>query len=564
MKVSQEPVKLSDVLKDKAFIVPLYQREYSWTLDQVSDLFYDLLDSDEKNGHFFGSLLIYDDKNREKMEVIDGQQRLTTLFILLFSILKKLEGTEKNKAINVINKLLFIIDPHSLSDDITLSEPRLETGKRDKILFKSIIKGEDFSKYRDGRRKSHKNLNNTLDFFNAKLEEIIKNKGLDGLIYFAEKVIKSEFIIMTAENSVDRLMFFKIINTRGLNLAESDLIKNEVCHNLTDEKEMEEAITIWDEIRTKIENNNGSFDNFLFHYVNSIKESFELRKDRDIKKGISHSIKLTYPPVPERLVFEIYSDLIKKKSSKDFLGELQEACNEYINFINPSNDKTYLKSFKDMGVTKCYPLLLASKKQLGTEDFEKICKGIESLTFRHSILRKDPKELEAFYYKQIETINSETPDKVSIVLTNIKEHNNFKDEDRFKSEFVYASPKSSVSRMILDRIVKLSSEGVDWTNKDVHIEHIMPQTPANQWKEMYDADENEYKDYLNRLGNLTILLDKANIKARNKNFSDKKDYYNKSRLYITNSLAKYDNWNYEQIEKRQEQLYELAKNIWKV
>ncbi|MCO8054518.1 HNH endonuclease family protein [Acinetobacter towneri] len=81
---------------------------------------------------------------------------------------------------------------------------------------------------------------------------------------------------------------------------------------------------------------------------------------------------------------------------------------------------------------------------------------------------------------------------------------------------------------------------------------------------MYDADENEYKDYLNRLGNLTILLDKANIKARNKNFSDKKDYYNKSRLYITNSLAKYDNWNYEQIEKRQEQLYELAKNIWKV
>lgn len=176
MKVSQEPVKLSDVLKDKAFIVPLYQREYSWTLDQVSDLFYDLLDSDEKNGHFFGSLLIYDDKNREKMEVIDGQQRLTTLFILLFSILKKLEGTEKNKAINVINKLLFIIDPHSLSDDITLSEPRLETGKRDKILFKSIIKGEDFSKYRDGRRKSHKNLNNTLDFFNAKLEEIIKKQ----------------------------------------------------------------------------------------------------------------------------------------------------------------------------------------------------------------------------------------------------------------------------------------------------------------------------------------------------------------------------------------------------
>lgn len=564
MKVSQEPIKLSDVLKDKAFIVPLYQREYSWTLDQVSDLFYDLIDSDDKNGHFFGSLLIYDDKNKEKMEVIDGQQRLTTLFLLLFSILKKLEGTGKNQAVNVINKLLFIIDPHSLSDDITLSEPRLETGKRDKILFKSIIKGEDFDKYKDGRRKSHKNLNNTLDFFDSKLEEMKENKGLDGLISFTEKAIKSEFIIMTAENSVDRLMFFKIINTRGLNLAESDLIKNEVCHNLSDEKEMEEAITIWDDIRTKIENSNGSFDNFLFHYVNSIKESVELRKERDLKKGFSGIAKITYPPVPERLVFEIYSDLIKHKSSKDFLGELQEACNNYSTFVNPNNDKIYLKSFKDMGVTKCYPLLLASKNIFDDKDFEIMCKGIEALTFRHSILRKDPKELETFYYKQIEIINSDSTDKFNIVITNIKDHNNFKDEDKFKNEFIYASPKSSVSRMILDRIVKLSSESVDWSNKDVHIEHIMPQTPANKWKEMFDADDGEYKDYLNRLGNLTILQDKSNIKARNKDFCYKKEYYKESRLYITKSITKYEQWNYEQIEKRQEQLYELAKDIWKV
>lgn len=564
MKVSQEPIKLSDVLKDKTFVVPLYQREYSWTLDQVSDLFYDLVDSDDKNGHFFGSLLIYDDKNRSNMEVIDGQQRLTTLFLLLFSILNKLNGTGKNQAINVINKLLFIIDPHSLSDDITLSEPRLETSKRDKVLFKAIIKGENFSIYKDGKRRSHKNLSSTLDFFNTKIEEMSKNKGLDGLISFTEKVIKSEFILMTAENAADRLMFFKIINTRGLNLAESDLIKNEVCHNLNDETEMEEATTIWDEIRTKIENNNGNFDNFLFHYVNSIKESFELRKERDLKKKTSNNVKIAYPPVTERLVFEIYGDLIKRKSVKKFLGGLQEACNEYINFTKPKNDNIYLNSFKYMGVTKCYPLLLAAKKQLDTKDYETICKSIEALTFRHSILRKDPKELEKFYYKQIELLNSDLPDKLHTVLINIKEHNNFKDEDKFKNEFIYASPKASVARMILDRIIRESSESIDWSNKDIHLEHIMPQTPANEWKEMYDADKSEYKDYLNRLGNLTILLDKSNIKARNHNFTNKKNYYEHSRLYITKSLTDYECWNYTQIKKRQEQLYELAKNIWKI
>lgn len=561
MKVSQEPLKLSDVLKDKAFIVPLYQREYSWTLDQVSDLFYDLFESDAKTGHFFGSILIFNADSKEKMEVIDGQQRLTTLFLLLFSILRKLEGTDKTTAINVINKLLFIIDPHSLSDDITLSEPRLETGKRDKILFKSIIKGEDFTKYKDGRRRSHKNLNNALDFFSSKLEDINKNKGLDGLISFTEKVIKSEFIVMTAESSVDRLMFFKIINTRGLNLAESDLIKNEVCQNLNDEKEMDKAITIWDEIRSKIENNSGNFDNFLFHYINSISESQELRSERDSKKSLSSQVKNNYPPVPERLVFEIYSDLIKK--SKGFLGELQEACNNYINFTNPNNDRIFLKSLKEMGVNKCYPLLLAASNVFDKTGFDTICKAVEALTFRHSILRKDPKELEVFYYKQIEVINSKVnliEEKINIVLNNIKEHSNFKDEDKFKNEFIYSSPKSSVARMILDRIVRSCAESVDWSNKDVHIEHIMPQTPANIWKEMFDEDE--YKDYLNRLGNLTILLDKHNIRAKNKPFEDKKEYYQKSRLYITKSLADYDIWDYKKIEERQEELYKLAKNIW--
>lgn len=558
MKVSQEPIKISDILKDKTFTVPLYQREYSWNLEQVSDLFYDISDSEDE-GHFLGSLLLYQSEDINHMEVVDGQQRMTTLFLLLFSILKKLNGSDKTKAIERINSLLFIIDPNDLSDDITSSEPRLETGKRDRYLFKSIIRNEDYTAHKDGRRRSHKNLTNTLEFFDQRITEIIREQGLNGLTKFTERVIKSEFIVMTAEKQSDKLLLFKTINARGLELTQGDLIKNELCHKLG-KYDIDEAIDNWDEIRNRIEKNNGNLDVFLFHYLNSIDNCQDLRQQLDKKRGIEKWEKKNYPPAPEKYVFELYGQLITLIGPQKFIEDLLLASNNYITLINPKNERLFLNSLKSMGVNKCFPLLLVAIRKLNNDNFDKICEAIDSLTFRHSILRKDPKELEKFYYQLSELIIDDS--EIDNVIRKIKEHSNFKEEEKFKNEFIYASPKGSVSRMILDRITRKHAESVDWTNKDVHIEHIMPQKPMGEWKTLSDKDEFEYKDYLNRLGNLTILQDKKNIKARNKDFKDKKEYYKDSRLPITKNLVDYDNWDYNEILKRQEYLYEQSKDIW--
>lgn len=558
MKVSQEPLKITDILKDKTFTVPLYQREYSWNLEQVADLFYDISDSDD-DGHFLGSLLLYQSDNSKKMEIVDGQQRMTTLFLLLYSILKALNGSDKNKAIERINSLLFVIDPNDLSNDISSSEPRLETGKRDKYLFKAIIRNDDFSAHKDGRRRSHKNLTNSLEFFDQRIVEIIKDQGLNGLTKFTEKVIKSEFIVMTAEKQSDKLLLFKTINARGLELTQGDLIKNELCHNI-EPFELDEAIDNWDEIRSRIEKNNGNLDVFLFHYLNSIDECQNLRQQLDKKRGLEKWEKKNYPPAPEKYVFELYGALISKVGPSKFIEDLLLASNYYTAFINPSNDKVYLNRLKAMGVNKCFPLLLASVRKLNNENFDKVCKAIDSLTFRHSILRKDPKELERFYYQVSESLVDDLD--VENAINTIKEHLNFKEEEKFKSEFVLSSMKGSVSKMVLDRITRKHSESVDWTNKDVHIEHIMPQKPAGEWKILFDSDEFEYKDYLNRLGNLTILQDKKNIKARNKDFNNKKEYYKESRLTITKTLIDYEKWGYSEILERQEYLYEESKDLW--
>ena len=559
MKVSQEPINITDVLKNKTFSIPLYQREYSWNLDQVSDLFYDITELDDNSGHFLGSLLLYDDSRTKRMEIVDGQQRMTTIFLLLLSISELLEESNKSKALERIKTLIFVVDPNDLSDNSTSSEPRLETGKRDRQLFKSIIKGEDFSVYKDGRRKSHKNLTNTLDFFKARLLEIKNNQGFDGVVDFTQKVIKSEFIVMTAEKQSDKLLLFKTINARGLDLTQGDLIKNELCHNL-DGFDMDEAIENWDDVRGKIEKNNGNLDTFLFHYINSLDSSQKYRQELDQKRGIQKWEKKNYPPVPEKHVFDIYSSLLKSVGPKVFLENLLTASEYYIDFINPSNEKIYLTSLKSMGVNKCFPFLLNCVNKVNKKNFDNVCKYIDSITFRHSILRNDPKELERFYYQLAESIT--TNSDVQAAIDKIKSHQNFKDEEKFKNEFISVSPKGSVARMILDRIVRKNSESVDWSNKDTHIEHIMPQKAKGEWLTLFDADGDEYKDYLNRLGNLTILQDKKNIRARNKDFSDKKEYYKESRLTITNSLIDYDKWDYDEIIKRQEYLYEESKSIW--
>lgn len=106
MKVTQEPVTLDKVLGDFNFEIPLYQREYSWELEQVSDLFYDIESIKEETGHFLGSILLYTkDESKKIMEVIDGQQRLTTIFLIMYGIRSVIEKTDYSKAIETINNL---------------------------------------------------------------------------------------------------------------------------------------------------------------------------------------------------------------------------------------------------------------------------------------------------------------------------------------------------------------------------------------------------------------------------------------------------------------------------
>jgi uncharacterized protein with ParB-like and HNH nuclease domain len=564
MTITQNPVTLELVMGENLFEVPLYQREFSWDLEQVSDLFYDLESSTNNEGHFLGSLLLFS-KDDGKKEIIDGQQRLTTIFLILHAIKKEIEKTEYSKAKEKINDILYQRSKSLLVTD-TNEEPRLTTGKRDKRLFRAIMKGEELESYKDGRIKSHKLLLNFYQTFLAlKIKKIKNDRGVEGVIELANKVLSAKFIVMTAEKKTDKILLFKTLNARGIELSQSDLIKNEVCNTRKKISE-EDAIALWDEMRETLERLKVDIDLFLFHYINSLSDASEIRKIIEERRNIKGE-KETYPPVPEKYIFDVYEEKLKQiESTEDFLNDLRKSAEHYGEIYSPKAKSIHLNSLKVLNTNKCYPLLLRARKILSEKNFELLTKVIDCISFRHSIMKIDPKDLEKFYYVALNKLKSDgdTP----TIVEEAKQHNTMspKLDKRFKDDFVVAYPRNIISRMILSRICRHLHEGIDLDGGDISLEHIMPQNPKGKsWEHLKTSDKELYEFSVDRIGNLTLLQNRLNSKAGNKDFATKKrEYYEKSAVKLTRELVEYPTWDFDSIDKRQEQLFEYVKEIWKL
>jgi uncharacterized protein with ParB-like and HNH nuclease domain len=188
------------------------------------------------------------------------------------------------------------------------------------------LKGENIEDYKEEKIKSHKLLLSALDdFITEKLDKLKKDKGLDGIIEFTNKVLSAEFIVMTAEQESDKILLFKTLNARGIELSQSDLIKNEVCNNLKGIK-TEYAIELWDSMREILEKVKANVDLFLFHFINSQSDAQELRKAVEIKRNIKND-KDSYPPVPEKYIFDVFGEKLKRTTSTEkFLFDLKKAA----------------------------------------------------------------------------------------------------------------------------------------------------------------------------------------------------------------------------------------------
>lgn len=532
---SPKPSSLDLLLKDKRYEVPVYQRPYSWTTDDAGELWSDIRNNEAP--YFLGILVFEKTDIDRKFKVVDGQQRLATLMLLLRAAVEVL-GSDDKLGKELQDKY---IDQKGWGEE--KSEFTLTLSERDKYNFASLLDEKRIylapelspkEKKKRGKTVSSTKLNKVKEFFLENLRSLKEAEGSGGIISFIQKkVLPLSFIEVQLQDENDIFLFFETLNARGVDLTIADLLKNRVCRESDDQYEAANKI---DEISYIL--SEGKMNSFLLHYCLALSEE----KDPRSKKKL----------------MPWYSETIKNEKD-EFLVNLKNYAEIYATFVDPKkcnnvNERVILNYLKVLGATRCYPLLLVGRKYLSTKEFLKLCKVIETLTFRHStIVGRDAKVLEEAYFNLSKNIRNKKNLNFVIGILN-KKAKEIPDELFLPAFKNYIPANNQIAKYILlkldDYLSKQSSE-LDWDS--LTLEHILAEK----------ADWEGKEEFLERLGNMVLLKDTLNKTVGNKSFKLKKgEYKNEKRIILTQELNKYDDFTKETIEERQTYLAELASKVW--
>ncbi len=551
-----DAMKLLDFIgksQEKQFVIPIYQRVYSWEKEQCKQLWDDIIKTggnDQIEGHFIGSIVFVHDgiytTNYNELLIIDGQQRLTTITLLLIALRNYLndedEFLEKFSRQKIQNR--YLINSDEKGDKkfkLILSEP-----DRDTLL--SLID-------KDRRKPSEPSLKIVENF---KLFEEWIRKNTDKL----ETIFKGLDKLMVVEISLERgkdnpQLIFESMNSTGKDLTQTDLIRNYILMGLEPEKQKIFYKKYWRAMEEDFKQNETLFNQFILirHYLTiktrdipNIKKVYEAFKRYQQERGIETEVLLQdlqkYCRYFCRIVF-------KKEENKDL--------NKALGFL------------VDLEMDVIYPLLLELYSDyidgvLSKQDFTPIIALIESYICRRTVCGLGTNGLNKIFASFTKKINKDQ------YLESIKVHflslettkGKFPKDSEFKNLFITIDFYNlKEKKYFLERLEKFNTEEPVDTQK-CNIEHIMPQTLKEEWER--DLGENFqaiHDKYLHTIGNLTLTG--YNEKYRNNSFQEKRDMekgFKDSPLRLNQSLKDLESFGEEEIEKRANDLADWALKIW--
>lgn len=549
-------------LQKGIYFIPDYQREYAWERDeQLYDFWLDLdkVVSDNRPNHFYGQVVIHENRDENKKYIIDGQQRTATSVILLAvlrDLFDEIHNNEnisgaQNKYEDIRLKFIGRWDP-----DPNENELRLTLGKIDKDFFRNNIQINRPTPQQKISEASHKRIKEAYSYLENKLREKInlmtswKDKYNILLQYYNAFIKKFRLMYVETDELNEAFVIFETLNARGKALETSDLLKNHLF--MIAGPRIERVKDDWTRTVDNLENIDVT--KFLRHYWNS-KEDFV--REKDLFKNIREKINTP-------------------KKSEEFTRDFLEMSDVYKALVNPddfsfSSDQDIIKRLKNLKVLKAssfYPVILAlvSNPFNDTEgtgyketDIKIVLDRIETLVVRNFLIAgKVANKYEIIFANLAKSISEKEIVQVEQICERI-EKETLSDED-FESAFSTFTMKSVTLTKFLLRELNNSIDpevNVILDNTKIHVEHIMP-ISLGDWK----IDPEVHEKYLNRLGNITLLGSEYNKIIKNSTFDKKKKYYEKSSIVITKKLCENNEWDSGEIEKRQGYLYSLAKERW--
>ncbi|GHS20687.1 hypothetical protein VN1027_08850 [Helicobacter pylori] len=524
-------------------VIPIYQRLYSWEKEQCKQLWDDIIKigrDDKMNGHFIGSILyVINDKtsySNNVLFIIDGQQRLTTITLLLTALRNHLSDEVKRKEIEDH----YLINSYKDGD----KKFRLILSESDKDTLLSLID-------KDRRKPSEPSLKIVENF---KLFEEWIRKNTNQLETIFKGLEKLTIVWISLGKKDDPQLVFESMNSKGIELTQTDLIRNYIVMETEIEKQESFYNKYWRAMEEDFKQNKKWFDRFVRHYL-----TIKTREIPNINK-----------------VYVALKDYRQKEEIEieDLLEDLQKYCGYFCRIaFKKEADKDLNKALGflvDLEMDVIYPLLLElysdySDGVLSKDDFIPIIALIESYICRRAVCGLGTNSLNKVFPSFTKHIQKDEYFKsLKAHFVCLTEKQRFPNNDDFKDCFITIDFYHFQKReYFLEKLENFDRKERVYTHEYTK-EHIMPQTLTPEWQR--DLGENFqaiHDKYLHTIGNLTKTG--YNPEYSNKSFKEKRGMekgFKDSPLRLNQGLRDLESFGEEEIKKRANDLADLALKIW--
>lgn len=533
------------------FIIPKFQRDYSWDSEQWDDLWADIETMlNEGTDHYMGYLVLQT-SNTKSTIIIDGQQRFTTITLIILSAIKSIQklankGLEvddnKKRIETLMSTYVGNIDPISLEyDNILILNRNNNAYYKDYIVKLGDLKLRNTS-------YTEKLMKKCFEWFEQKID----GKYSTGREYaqFIETIVENlYFTIIKVNDEMNAFRVFETLNARGVQLSSADLLKNYLFSLVDNTSEHPERVNILEEKWTKLTTNVRleKLPDFIRYYWNSKNKTV---RSNDLFKIIRNNIK------EDRSVFELINDMLAYsdiymalKNESDDLWNERDKVQEYVSLLNIFNLKQPIS------------MLMAAYKYLSNEDFERVLCDAIVVSFRYNVIcGKNPNDIEKVFNDiAIKISNNNTYDKN--LLSKIYVNDNEFTVSFINKVFPENARNNKIIKYILGKYERFKGglRDVSIVSELDTIEHIYPQHPNEEW------NDDNLDSLIYRLGNMCLLEKKLNNNIGNKRYAEKVEVLNQSTFITTNSISsEYPEWVQQSIVDRQKQMAKCAKTIWKI
>lgn len=573
MKIEAADIDISKLLKMGIIVIPRFQRPYSWKTENIRDFWNDITSSDE-GSYFIGSMVIYSMK-QDFFGVVDGQQRLTTITILLCAIRDHLKNLGEHELAQGVHNYIetrdrdnvksFILKTETsfpyLQDRIqSFDDAELNTQPREEELRLQQAY-DNLNKYID--KYLQQSTSGLLDHEEKKAAKISALKGLREII-FNLKVIKIEL-----DDEDDAYIIFETLNTRGQDLTLSDLIKNSIGSLVEKNGDIDVLKILWQKIVENISNCGDAvkIDNFFVHsWVSRFSAVTKQKAFKAFKSKLRDGI-IAAGESSGRSIALSHLKAFEKDSERYFRIYRPDTLFKKYQYVLVDS----LRAMRIFNVEQQIPYVLSllrsfDEGKIAYKTLRKAMRSVENFHFQFNAItsQRSSGSIASMYGRAARNLyEAESSDAAGIVIESVK--NELRERIPSKEEFALHFRKIQYNKIIrsnsLVKYILLKLSYIENILFDVNVDRLTIEHVHSQ----SNVSEKWPDNIINSLGNLILLSEERNKILSNKSFSQKKNIFNNWGNAVPSFVVEKSDWTPEDVTSRVNEMANIAYNrVWKI